>query len=667
MRLQESVARVFLADGVLAQCVEGFLPRTGQSIMAQAVAGAIEEGGMLVVEAGTGVGKTYAYLVPALLSGKRILLSTATKTLQDQLFGRDIPRLTAALGVAVRVALLKGRSSYLCMHRLGFARHDVRATHSAAQADLAWIERWSGTTTSGDLAELPLIDERSAVIALVTSTRENCLGFKCPQLQACHVNLARRQAMAADIVVINHHLFFADMNIRESGVAELLPTVDCVVFDEAHQLNEIGIQFLGRQLSTFQLDRYARDLASCGNLLVLAVDDWRVMVDELTHSISVLSVLCCAGGQSLRESWFDDQPPGVDAQAWGLAIAALHTALQRTEIVLRGMEEASPGMAGLRERASQLTSELDVFAHPVQEGWVRWIEMGERVKLVQSPLDIAAAMRSKIIHVDPSGEGSRSLIFTSATLGHDATLAQFLESCGLEGAQVLQVQSPFDYATQACVYVPAHMPKPSEAIHSAAVADLVAQGAQILGGRTLVLTTTLRAMRAIAEKLRQQLPQLCGIDVLVQGESSKRELTDRFRKADCGNAQGAILVATASFWEGIDVPGDALQLVVIDKLPFPPPNDPLVAARSRSMVASGKKPFQYLHIPQAAITLKQGAGRLIRRETDRGILVVCDVRLTQMGYGRRILAALPAMQTINSEEEFVQALNALTKPSTKAR
>jgi ATP-dependent DNA helicase DinG len=252
-------------------------------------------------------------------------------------------------------------------------------------------------------------------------------------------------------------------------------------------------------------------------------------------------------------------------------------------------------------------------------------------------------------------------------LGHDATLTQFLESCGLQAAQVLQVQSPFDYLSQAALYVPANMPKPSADIHSERVADLVANGAAILGGRTLVLTTTIRAMRDIAENLRQNFPELLRIDVLVQGESSKRELTDRFRRSSCADTKGSILVATASFWEGVDIPGDALQLVVIDKLPFPPPNDPLVAARSRNLEEKGKKPFHHLHVPQAAIALKQGAGRLIRSETDRGILVVCDVRLVQMGYGRRILSALPAMHRINSENEFVLALNTLTKPSTKAR
>jgi ATP-dependent DNA helicase DinG len=666
MGLKESVTRAFEANGVLAQHVERFLPRSGQTVMAQAVAGTIENGGLLVVEAGTGVGKTYAYLVPALLSGKRILLSTATKALQDQLFARDIPQLTAVLGVPVRIAMLKGRSSYLCMYRVGLARHDLRAMHPAAQADLAWIERWSNTTTSGDLAELPLLDERSPVMGLVTSTRENCEGTKCPQLHACHVNLARREAMAADIVVINHHLFFADINVRESGVAELLPTVQSVVFDEAHQLNEIGVQFMGRQLTIGQLDRYANDLASFASHRVLAVGNWDEVVAKLKHSISGLNVLCRTGEGFLRQAWFEDQPPGVDAQVWATTLQALHTVLQQVEMALRSVEELLPEGKGLRERSSQLTTELDVFSYPVQQGWVRWIEGGERVKLVQSPLDIADTMRSRVIPVDPAGEGRRSLIFTSATLGHDATLSQFLDSCGLHGADVLQVESPFDYKSQAAIYIPAHLPKPSAVTHSESVADLVAKGAVILGGRTLVLTTTVRAMRDIAEKLRQHFSQHCDIQVLLQGESSKRELTDRFRRGPNHDAKGTILVATASFWEGVDVPGDALQLVVIDKLPFPPPNDPLVAARSRNIEARGKSPFQYLHVAHAAIAMKQGAGRLIRRETDRGILVVCDVRLIQMGYGRRILAALPPMQKINSEDEFIQALSALTKLSTKA-
>ena len=664
MGLQELVGRAFSPDGALAQCVEEFRPRSGQTAMAEAVAATVEAGGVLVVEAGTGVGKTFAYLVPALLSGERILLSTATKTLQDQLFGRDIPRLVKALGVPVRMALLKGRSSYLCMHRLQGAREEKLAHTVMVQRDLARAEVWSHATRTGDIAELTQLDERSPVIPLITSTRENCLGVRCPQIQNCHVNQARREAMAADLVVINHHLFFADLNIRESGVAELLPTVRSVVFDEAHQLNEIGVQFLSRQLSAHQLDNFARDLALEGHKMALAHSGWPGMLLELAHSVAALRASVGSGQSAARIAWHQDQPTGVNAQDWQQAVAGLHAALQQIDVVLRSMEELSADLKGLQERGSRLMAELDIFSHPILPGAVRWLEAGaKQVRLVQSPLDIAAAMRSRV--VGPDGDGARkSWIFTSATLGHDATMAHFVASCGLEGARVLQVQSPFDYPAQAALYIPANMPKPGDSAHSAAVARLVAQGAAALGGRTLVLTTTLRAMRDIAEALRVHFDAFSFVDVLLQGESPKRELTERFIQGAVPGNNGCILVGSASFWEGIDVPGDALQMVVVDKLPFSPPGDPVAEARARQLETIGSNPFHHYHVPQAAIALKQGAGRLIRRETDRGILVVCDVRLSQMGYGRKILAALPPMRRITTQDQFTQALTGLTRPST---
>ncbi|QTN28633.1 ATP-dependent DNA helicase [Rhodoferax sp. AJA081-3] len=666
MGLQDLVARAFDVDGALAQCVDEFTPRSGQTAMANAVAATLESGGALVVEAGTGVGKTFAYLVPTLLSGERVLLSTATKTLQDQLFGRDIPRLVAALGMPVRAALLKGRSSYLCMLRLGDARHSEMAHKASVQRDLGRVEAWSQTTRAGDMAELTQLDERSPVIPLVTSTRDNCLGARCPQISNCHVNLARREAMAADVVVINHHLFFADLNIRESGVAELLPTVRAVVFDEAHQLNEIGVNFLGRQLTTHQLDNFGRDLALQGHKMVLAHTAWPDMLVELSRSVQALRALCGGSQATGRIAWEAEQPAGIAAQDWQAVVSDVHTALQHTDVVLRSMEDLSPELQALHERASRLMAELDVFSHAVQAGAVRWLEVGSsQVRLVQSPLDIADAMRSRVNSAETDGGNHKSWIFTSATLGHDAHMAHFVASCGLEGAQVLQVQSPFDYMAQAALYIPEHMPKPGDAGHSTAVARLVAQGAAALGGRTLVLTTTLRAMRDIAAALREHFGALSFMDVLLQGESPKRELTERFVRGAVAGNNGCILVGSASFWEGIDVPGDALQMVVIDKLPFAPPGDPVVEARSRQLEASGSNPFHHYHVPQAAIALKQGAGRLIRRETDRGMLVVCDVRLSQMAYGRRILAALPAMRRITSQDQFVQVLEGLfTRPST---
>lgn len=664
MSLQEAVARAFDPEGALAKRFERFLPRQSQVLMAQAVAQTMEEGGVLVVEAGTGVGKTFAYLVPALLSGGRVLLSTATKTLQDQLFWRDLPRLTAALGLPVRTALLKGRGSYLCLHRLNCARNGDGAVPSEVQRDLERVGAWAVSTRMGDLAELTDLDERSPVVPLVTSTRENCLGASCPQLQACHVNLARREAMAADLIVINHHLFFADLSIRESGVAELLPSVNSVVFDEAHQLNEIGIQFLGRQLTTGQLDSFCQELLRQGPQLALASADWREVIAELARCINMLRNIGGERGASGRTAWDSQTPPGIDPQTWQMVVTDLHAGLQQVEIILRSMEEFSPDLKGLRERASQLMAALDRFSHEVDPGWVRWIETGKQTTLAQSPLDVAQALRLTIVPVEPEDRSHKSWVFTSASLGHDASMAPFLESCGLQGSRVLQVDSPFDYFVQAGMYIPPHLPKPGDVRHSAAVAALVAQGAGILCGRTLVLTTTLRAMRDIAAALRQSVALSAGVDILVQGDSPKRELTERFIRGDIQGAKGCVLVATASFWEGIDVPGDALQMVVIDKLPFSPPDDPIVQARARQLEAMGKKPFQHLHVPQAAMALKQGAGRLIRSETDRGILVLCDVRLNQMGYGRRILAALPAMRPITTHEDFIQALVVLTKPST---
>lgn len=652
--------------GPLAAAVDGFKFRAGQNAMAMEVARVMEEGGVLAVEAGTGVGKTFAYLIPALLSGERVLLSTATKALQDQLFGRDIPRLTAALGLPVRVALLKGRGSYLCLQRMGVARQQAVELKPGALKDLAHIEAWSTTTRCGDMAEIPQLDERSPLWTLVTSTRENCSGSQCPKAQECHVNLARREALAADVVVINHHLFFADLNVRESGVAELLPSVRSVVFDEAHQLNEIGVQFLGRQLSTAQLDALCRDLIPLGPQLAQGLGDWRAVVELLDRAIAALRVLCIGKELPGRRAWLLEGPQGIEETVWNAAVMDIHFALTQVDMALRGLEESAPELKALCARTHDLMAKLDMFSHPVQAGQVRWLDAGHHVKLIQSPLDIAEAMQTRVLSgIDTQVESRRSWIFTSATLGHDASMSWFLESCGLQGAQRLQVQSPFDYAAQAGIYIPADMPKPNDPSHGACVAALAAQSARVLGGRTLLLTTTLRAMRAIAEALRLHFPLSAEMEVLVQGESPKRELVERFSRTNGEGQGGCILVASASFWEGIDIAGDALQMLIIDKLPFSPPDDPLVEARATQIKAIGKNAFQHFHVPQAALALKQGAGRLIRTETDRGILVVCDVRLTQMGYGRKILAALPAMRRLETEDQFLSALDALTKPSTK--
>jgi ATP-dependent DNA helicase DinG len=672
MDLSDLTRDAFAPEGVLSRAADHFRPRSAQTDMAVAVARTIEHGGALVVEAGTGVGKTFSYLVPALLSGERVLLSTATKALQDQLFGRDLPRLVQALGLPVRTALLKGRASYLCLHRMELARQDMTGTlpDRAAVKSLAKVEEWAHVTRTGDLAELPGLDERSPVIALVTSTRENCLGTPCPKFRACHVNQARREALAADVVVINHHLFFADLAVRDSGMAELLPTVRVAIFDEAHQLNETGVQFLGAHLTTGQLLDFGRDVLAAGLQLARGLVDWQQVVSATERSARELRLVVGKAGPGTKLRWTGAAPEQVPVQAWQEALQEVHLACTQAMTALATVSEIAPDFVRLFERAALFAERAERFTRDCEPESVRWVDVGHQLRLVESPLDIAQAVQTKLLRTgaaEPAQPSSRAWIFTSATLGDDAKLSWFTEPCGLADAEVLRVGSPFDYAVQAAVYIPAHLPKPNDPAHSAAVAVLAADAASRLGGRTMVLTTTLRALRSIGEALQIRFEGSQQVEVLVQGQWPKRRLIERFREGGSQGRPGCVLVASASFWEGIDVPGDALQLVMIDKLPFPPPGDPLVEARAARLEGQGRSAFNDYFVPEAAVSLKQGAGRLIRRETDQGLLVVCDTRLATMGYGRRLMGALPPMRRIQSAQEWTQALDRLgeaTRTST---
>jgi len=664
MNLQDQISVVFAPTGLLSKHVNAFKARSGQTEMALAIAQTMESGGMLVVEAGTGIGKTFAYLVPSLLSGVRVLISTATKTLQDQLFSRDLPGLIRVLGIPSRIALLKGRGSYLCLHRLDYARFDLRQRDHEAITTLADLERWALTTLTGDLAELPALDERSAVIPMVTSTRENCLGSSCPQFQRCFVNLARRDALSADVVVVNHHLFFADLVVRESGMAELLPSVQTVIFDEAHQLNEIGVQFLGQQLTTGQLLDFARDLLAGGNEHARGVCHWTTLASDIEYSARDLRMVVGGLDRSVRLRWLGQVPEQVDATDWCRAMVQLDLALGQAIDALSIVTGSSPDLQRLHERGTSLRALLILFPESSDANFARWVDVGLQLKLVLSPISIADAMQSRVIRATPDGSSRRSWVFTSATLGDDPKLRWFTEPCGLGEARVLRLASPFNYAQQSALYVPLNFLKPGDHDHSVRVAELVAEGARIIGGRTLVLTTTLRALKAISDRLRTILVDSTDLEIWTQGQSSKRDLLERLRLGGSSGHPGCILVASASFWEGVDVPGDALQLVVMDKLPFPPPDDPLVQARSRHLENAGKSSFNSYAMPTVALVLKQGAGRLIRSETDRGVLVVCDSRLAATGYGKRLIKALPPMKKITTEIEWRDALIALTKPST---
>ena len=664
----EAVAATFSDEGVIAQATPQFKAREGQTQMAMAVAETLQSGGELVVEAGTGVGKTYAYLVPVLLSGQRALVSTATKALQDQLFSRDIPKLIDALKLPIRVALLKGRGSYLCALRLSQARQSHDASLRIHMHALSKIETWAQSTRTGDLSELSGLDDRSPVIPLVTSTRDNCLGSPCPNFKSCHVNLARKEAMSADVVVINHHLFFADLNVRDTGMAELLPSVQTVVFDEAHQLNEIGINFLGRHLSTSQLLELTRDILGAGVQLARGLVDWNLICSVLEKSARDLRLTAQHVRSGSRLRWAEPVPDDIETADWLTALSQLQIGLQAALAALDTVSEMAPDFVRLHERVSMQLRLLQDFQDPCADGSVRWVELGAQMRLVESPLDISKAVQTHMLHRQAQNEqdaaSQKSWVFTSATLGEDDQMRWFTEPCGLSDARKLRVASPFDYANMAAIYVPPTMPKPNDTNHIRRVSEWVEKHARSLGGRTLVLTTTLNAMRQIGESLTAALGHSGELEILVQGQGPKRRLMERFREGTSQGGLGCVLVASASFWEGFDVPGEALQMVVIDKLPFPPPNDPLVEARSQRLELSGKSSFSDYSIPEAAVALKQGAGRLIRSENDQGFLVVCDPRLTGMAYGRRLMACLPPMRRINSEIEFTSALELLTKTST---
>ena len=681
--------------------------------MAMAVADTLESGGALVVEAGTGVGKTFAYLVPALLSGERVVISTATKTLQDQLFARDLPALIAALKLPTKMALLKGRANYLCLYRLGLAREEGLFPDRYVVHLLSKVERWAKATDKGDLSELEGLDERSALIPMITSTKENCLGSECPQFKSCHVALARREAMAADVVVINHHLFFADLSMKESGMAELLPNTKVVIFDEAHQLNETGVNFLGEQLSSAQFIELARDLLALGAASAKGMGPWQALAAQLETMGKTFRGLFAKNDRSQKLSWLGLAPQGLDELMWQSTMSAMGTLLQELQAAVELVEQTGPDWERYMERVQDMQARIVLFESALEPGCVRFADVGGSVRLIQAPLDIANTLGPKTLsatwavneasrqlartvsstpnegawpeeETNPfddartcangssaalskpaSSESPKAWIFTSATLGAEPSLSWFTQPCGLTHARVLQVKSPFNYAKQAVLLVPKNMVLPSDAKHSEQVSELSAKVIKILGGKTLVLTTTLRALKDIAQRLKDLLKEHPHIEVLVQGEGSKIELMQRFRGPADHEQGGFVLVASASFWEGFDVPGDALQAVIIDKLPFPPPNDPMVEARSKRLESEGKSAFNSYFLAEAGVSLKQGAGRLIRRESDKGVLVVCDTRLSTTGYGKRLMAALPPMARVSDEEALLEGLKRLTKSATK--
>ena len=636
--MKQVLERTFAADGPFAEHVPGFRLRAGQLEMSEAIGEAIENTAVLVAEAGTGTGKTFAYLVPALLAGGKVIVSTGTKTLQDQLFDRDLPAVRAALASGATIALLKGRANYVCLYRLRRAAREGRFATRDEPAQIRKIERFAAVTTSGDRADLADVPEDAPAWAHATSTRENCLGQGCPDYKDCFVMRARKNALAADVVVVNHHLFFADLVLREEGISELLPACNTLIFDEAHQLPETARMFFGEALSSAQLVELARDV----RLELRAAGGASPELDRVAARLekAARDLRLVFGEAGARLAWAQ----ALRLQAFGDALAKLNSALQVLEQALAAQEGRAEGLDACARRASAARHLLVRLRETEVSAEVRWVEVfSHAVQLHVTPLSSAELFRRQMT------DHPRAWIFTSATLAVGEDFGHFTRELGVPDAATRRWASPFDFPRQALLYVPKALPEPGEAGFTEAVIEAALPVLRASEGRAFLLFTTLRALR----RAHQILEGKIDYPLLVQGTGSRSQLLSRFRAL--GNA---VLLGSQSFWEGVDVRGDALSLVVIDKLPFAPPDDPVLAARIEGVRSAGGNPFNELQLPQAVLQLKQGAGRLIRDEADRGVLMLCDPRLISKPYGRRILQSLPPMaltRELSAVERFFAA------------
>jgi ATP-dependent DNA helicase DinG len=623
------ISEILGPDGLLSRCVEGFSYRSQQQEMAQRVADTLVQGGVLITEAGTGTGKTFAYLVPALLSGRKVIISTGTKNLQDQLYHRDLPLVRDALALPTSLALLKGRSNYLCIHRMENALLEGRLGSREMVDQLMQVQRWSGTTGSGDVAELTTIPENARIWPLITSTTENCLGQECPAYSKCHLAEARRRAQEADLVVINHHLLCADFSLREEGFGELLPAADCFIVDEAHQLPEVASNFFGSTVSGRQLLELTRDTEM---EYLKEAGDFKEVPEQANHLVKAVRDLRLVFGVEIRRGpW---QEVSGDPRIVS-ALKKMADELNSLGVQLDRVQGRGKGLDSCLARCRQIAVELGLLLQDEVAGGgeasreIRWFEtQRQSFRLNRTPLEISELFRTRMARY------KGSWIFTSATLAVGESFDHFQTQLGLGEAETARWESPFDYPRQALWYVPRGMPAPGSPDYTAAVLEVAVPVLEASRGRAFLLFTSHRALRLAAELLEGRIDY----PMLVQGSAPKGELLERFRQL--GNA---VLLATASFWEGVDVRGEALSCVIIDKLPFASPGDPVLQARIDALRKRGGNPFMEFQVPQAAIALKQGAGRLIRDETDRGVLVMCDPRLLKRGYGHLFLASMPPM------------------------
>jgi ATP-dependent DNA helicase DinG len=637
---------IFGAEGPLATAIPGFATRDEQIAMAEHVWQALRSQGRLIVEAGTGTGKTFAYLVPAFLSDRRVIVSTGTRNLQDQLFHRDLPTVTAAIGRPSRIALLKGRANYLCVHRLELAEQQAvsRGLKREVAVALSKVRAWSKVTKEGDISELAQLSDGDPVWPWVTSTRDNCLGPDCPSFDECHVVNARRKAQAADIVVVNHHLLMADLVLKEEGFGDLLPGADAIVIDEAHQLPEVAANFLGFTVSSRQIQSLARDLAS---ELLLSGPQSEVAASFAQTIERQLVDLQHALGAARDRCEFKDWPSLVIE-----SLGSLKSSLNDLSEALTEAAKDNTGLSNIRRRSVELTNRLHSMMEEeaaTKEPSVRWAQTtqgGQGVSFHLVPLDVAEQL-GKLV-----GAHTAAWVCTSATLAIGESFDHFAQRIGMRDARTARFGSPFDYESQTLMYLPKGLEPPSSPRHTASVVEAALPVLRASGGRAFLLFTSHRALRDAANLLLTKLGPALPFPVLVQGEAPREVLLTKFRER--GNA---VLLGTSSFWEGVDVKGAALSVVIIDKLPFAAPDDPVLKARLEAIERRGGNPFFEEQIPQAVITLKQGVGRLMRDPNDFGVIMLCDERLRTKGYGRIFLDSLPSMPRTQNLVDVQQFLH----------
>ncbi|MGL1958151.1 MAG: ATP-dependent DNA helicase [Colwellia sp.] len=641
------VAQAFSSSGILAQAIDGFSPRQAQTDMALEVANAIDKQSSLIVEAGTGTGKTFAYLIPAFLAinnnnaddEKKIIVSTGTKNLQEQLFHKDIPLIKKALVSNAQIALLKGRSNYLCRYRLAQYQQTRGQLDAQTLTDLVKVKTWANSTQSGDIGELVNVTENSSVFPFVTSTLDNCLAKDCPDYDDCYLVNARQKAIDADLIVVNHHLFFADMALKDTGFGELIPKAQVMIFDEAHQIGDIASEYFGEHFSTKQLLDLCTDVLQVYRSSLTDVKQLGKAADKLQKTSQEFRLLFNYDPE--RGNWREK----CRQQRFIQKFVALKTELDFLYQVIKLCVSRNEAIDNCFDRAVNLLAQYEVMANVDINGMSFWYETTPRhVVLHQTPLTVAEKFNT---YVEQSGAG---WIFTSATLAVDNSFEHFAQHLGLTSANQLLLGSPFNYQQQSQLIVPRYLPQANDKNRALSLAKLAQPLISASHGACLMLFTSYRVMNQVADILAEEIDNL----ILVQGQMGKRKLLEQFVET-----QGAILLATASFWEGIDVRGDKLTCVIIDKLPFASPDDPLLQARCEDVRRQGGDPFKQIQLPQAVIALKQGVGRLIRDVSDRGVLVICDDRLVNRPYGETFLKSLPDMKRSRNLTQAAAFLEAI--------